>query len=375
MVDHSSRIEDVLHERLVGAGAKVQRRRKGRDLAIELGNRLYSIRLMRARDARIPVLRGFLAEGILEAQADSEVHLLPVIAAPSISDTVVQALQEFADKVAPHQAWGVVDARGRLGLYGPLSVSLPPLAERLPHVVRPRGPSLFSDVHQWLLKVLLAPHLPEGLVQAPRQERVSSARQLASLGGVSLGSAARFVRALDAAGHLERRQRQLVLVRRRELLESWRSAARPTSSPLGLSWAISPSQSEGALAGLFERLHGEGVKACLGLHAACDALGFSFVRGVKPLVYVDRLPDAVGALRLAGLSPSAGGRPPDLFLDSPQAPRSCFTAAVERGALQVTDVVQSWLDVFWHPARGREQAEILWEQILEPRLIATEPPR
>jgi hypothetical protein len=35
----------------------------------------------------------------------------------------------------------------------------------------------------------------------------------------------------------------------------------------------------------------------------------------------------------------------------------------------VADVIQCWLDVADHPVRGAEQAERLWERVLQPHLV------
>jgi hypothetical protein len=41
---------------------------------------------------------------------------------------------------------------------------------------------------------------------------------------------------------------------------------------------------------------------------------------------------------------------------------------VERNGQPTTDILQSWLDVSQHPARGAEQANVLWTRILAPAL-------
>jgi hypothetical protein len=113
-----------------------------------------------------------------------------------------------------------------------------------------------------------------------------------------------------------------------------------------------------------------GVKAALGLHGASAALGFGFVAGATPTLYAADVREAVSTLRSAGMVLSDERSPPDLFLDAPISPRSCFAGAVARDGRRVTDVLQTWLDVSWHPARGQEQAEVLWGRALAPHLLA-----
>ena len=63
-----------------------------------------------------------------------------------------------------------------------------------------------------MLKVLLAPLVPEGLLRAPR-ERYRNASQLAEGAGVSVMSAFRFVRQLRQEGFLGSHEEVLRLVR------------------------------------------------------------------------------------------------------------------------------------------------------------------
>lgn len=372
MATRASELEDVLAQRLKEAGADVALPLDD-DLGIQLGAGQFVVHLKAARDARARILQSFLAEGVLEAQARArnQVPLLPMVGAPAVSDGMVNRLQAFVHRVAPKQRWGVVDGRGRLEIFaGDDSIHFPPRDEPTPQL-RSQRSSLFTDVHQWLLKVLLAPELPRDLLAAQR-ESITSTRSLAKAAEVSVGSAGRFLSALTAEGFLARSGRQIQIARRQELLEVWRAASRPKSTPLGVSWVIAPSNTDEAIRRLQLALGKESVGCCVGSHRACKALGFGFVRGVKPLLYVESLGDAAKVLKACGAMPASGEKAPDFFLDVPSAPRSCFSGAVTRNELRVSDVLQAWLDVSWHPARGREQAQRLWERVLAPRLLSPE---
>lgn len=48
----------------------------------------------------------------------------------------------------------------------------------------------------------------------------------------------------------------------------------------------------------------------------------------------------------------------------PQWPRAVFRTAVDRDGVLVSDVLQLWLDVSEHPARGAEQADDIWRSVL-----------
>ncbi len=102
---------------------------------------------------------------------------------------------EFAGEYAPEVAAGVVDFDGfRLfrgeGLEG-LNAEPPRASHRV--AAQSIGQPLFSDLNQWMLKVLLAPDLPETLLSAPRG-RYRNASQLAAAANVSVMSAFRFLR-------------------------------------------------------------------------------------------------------------------------------------------------------------------------------------
>jgi hypothetical protein len=108
-------------------------------------------------------------------------------------------------------------------------------------------------------------------------------------------------------------------------------------------------------------------RACLALFAAADALGLGHVRGVPPYVYVQKL----GPANLAAwknLVPASPGEAPDVILREAPAPQSVFRGLVRPDGLASCDILQVWLDVFAHPARGHEQAELIQKRVLQPIL-------
>lgn len=89
-----------------------------------------------------------------------------------------------------------------------------------------------------------------------------------------------------------------------------------------------------------------------------------FVRGVAPHLYLERLDYAV--LKRLGLSVEDVGRTPDVQLRVPENEESIFRPVVWSAGVPVSDVIQIWLDVANHPARGKEQAAQIWSNVLAP---------
>ncbi len=81
----------------------------------------------------------------------------------------------------------------------------------------PESGQLFSDLNQWMLKVLLAPEIPAQMLAAPRGE-YQKALQLAKAADVSPMSAFRFIRQLRQKSFLDEEDDTLHVVRREELM-------------------------------------------------------------------------------------------------------------------------------------------------------------
>jgi hypothetical protein len=47
----------------------------------------------------------------------------------------------------------------------------------------------------------------------------------------------------------------------------------------------------------------------------------------------------------------------------PKNPQAVFRAAVEREGVPAADILQVWLDVSNHPARGKDQADLLRKRV------------
>jgi hypothetical protein len=336
------------------------------------------------RDRLIPLL----SQAILEAQAvarrfPAPVVPLAVVGAGHVSLSVAGKLQQFAAHNAPEVAVGVIDADGLRVFSGHgLEVLNAQPSRPVRHGVASaaRLPQMFSDLNQWMLKILLGQSLPESLLSVPRGS-FRNAAQLAEAAKVSVMSAFRLVKQLANEGFLDEREDCLRIVRVDELLARWLAANRQSAQVIPARWIIKGDQNQlrAAVAEYAagqtavppvksKRRGGRIIKAsprcCVGLFAAADALGLGFVHGAQPQIYLERLDRDV--LRQAGLSVEGVDRQADAYIRIPVNKEAVFRAAVLRDGLPVSDVLQVWLDVSNHPARGREQANMIRKRALGP---------
>ena len=105
-------------------------------------------------------------------------------------------------------------------------------------------------------------------------------------------------------------------------------------------------------------------RCCLGLFAATDALGLGFVHGVPPHIYLEHLD--LGVLRRLGLSINEPGHPADAYIRIRANREAIFRAAVLCDGIPVSDVLQVWLEVSTHTARGEKQADEIRRRALGP---------
>ncbi|HTV81239.1 MAG TPA: restriction endonuclease [Acidobacteriaceae bacterium] len=350
---------------------------KGVDLVIMRGDERYVVELKAASEGRPDRLVPLLSQAILQARTYAQAlpepaEPLAVVAAPAISPSAANSLVSFLSRFAPDVAVGILDREGFRHFVGPGLEELnaaPPRRAHRQKLPPPESAYLFSDLSQWMLKVLLAPLVPEDLLRAPRRE-YRNASELAVAAEVSVMSAFRFVRQLRQEGFLDEHDQPLRLVRRKELLRRWQAAHLRGAPELPLRWII-PVRSERQLPAA---LHAYSVqpnikresplRACLGLFAAAESLGFGFVHGVPQYFYLEILDREV--LRRMGLSPEGAEQRPNVYVRVPAFRESIFRAAVFRDGVPVADILQVWLDVGSHPARGEAQAEEIRRRVLAP---------
>ncbi len=356
--------ENILAEVFRKAGWQVRRHPPAGDMQADFifddGAKKYVVELKSVSEGRRDRLTPLLSQAILQARALA--HRLPgpaaplaVVAARRIPASVAEHLKQFAERYAPDVAVGVVDAEGFRSFVGP---GLEGLDEKPPRraadrVASPqRLPDLFSDLNQWMLKILLGQRLPESLISVPR-EPIRNASQLAEAANVSVMSASRLVNQLANQGFLDQSEEQLQIVRLEELLDLWISANRQAAPEIPARWIIKSGehQLESALRE-YNSLHNSkqsagrkrrsGVmieippKCCLALFTAADALGFGFVRGVPPRIYLERF--TLDSLFRLGLAVDHSDRAGDVYIRIPAHRKSVFSAAVTRDDVGVSDV-------------------------------------
>jgi hypothetical protein len=334
----------------------------GRDLVVRRKGVEYAVEVKAAPEGRSDRLVPLFAQAVLQAAhaATGRSAPLAVVAAPRISRRAAEQVMAFAQRYAPDAAAGVIDFEGFAIFRGPHLEELNAEGKEFPASVRQSvrdSGALFSDLNQWMLKVLLAPEFPDALLASPRGQ-YRNASQLAGAANVSVMSAFRFVQHLEREGYLHESASHLHLVRREDLFSRWQalSARSPREVPMRF---LLPGDTQAQL-----RRMVTSVPACLALFAAADALRLGFVSGVPPYVYVQRVrPEDLLAWRsLRACSP---GEPPHIIIRQAPAPQSVFRGLVRPEGVAACDVLQLWLDVAAHPSRGREQAEVIRKRVLQ----------
>jgi hypothetical protein len=333
----------------------------GPDLVARRKGIQYAVEVKSAPEGRSDRLVPLFAQAVLQAAhaASQKAVPLAVVAAPSISPRAAEQVMAFAQRYAPDAAAGVIDFEGFALFRGPHLEEMNAPGRDLPvsmrKSVRDSG-QFFSDLNQWMLKVLLAPELPDALLASPRGQ-YRNASQLARAANVSVMSAFRFVRQLEREGYLHESAPYLRLVRREDLFSRWQAVSARSPREVAMRFLL-PGDRQSQL----RRMLGSG-RACLALFAAADALQVGFVSGVPPYVYVQRIqPGNLAAWK--NVRACAPGEPPDLIIRQAPAPQSVFRGLVRPEGMAACDVLQVWVDVASHPSRGREQADMIQKRVL-----------
>jgi hypothetical protein len=335
------------------------------------------------RDRVIPLLSQVALDAAYHSRklVDNPIPVA-IVVANHISDAVSEEAKEFVRKRAPEVAVGLIDLEGLRSFAGhgleDLSSERQPGNNLSLPKLRVRAPQLFSDLNQWMLKVLLAPRIPESYLSAPRGQ-YQGASQLAEAAGVSVMSAFRFVQQFSKEGFLDSGSGMLRVVRSKELMNRWLAAGQRRVVEVPMHWILHKGKKALVNAVRFyeaeESIHGRDAKrpethpsqrprVCLALFEAAEALGIGFVHGVKPYLYLERL--RADVMRDLGISGNGGEEQEDIFIRIPGNHESVFRGAVRKDGVPASDILQIWLDVAQHPSRGREQADLIWRRILAP---------
>jgi len=353
------------------------------DLLAERSGQKYVFEIKRAsegrRDRVVPLLsQAALEAAYLSGRLPGKPSPVAIVAANYIPESVAEQAKEFLQKRAPAVAVGLLDSEGYRSFAG---LGLEHLdSKRQPGVpsqrLRSHAPQLFSDLNQWMLKVLLAPAIPESYLSAPRGQ-YKGASQLAAASGVSVMSAFRFVEQFSKEGFLEHNSGHLRIVRSKELVQRWLGAGQkrvlevPMRSILGKGKGALESALRSYVASIAapsrrRRLGNAPLsqhpRVCLGLFAAAEQLGVGFVHGAELHLYAERMSQDL--LEFLGLSPHGADKQADVYIRLPSNRESVFRGVVMKDGVPSSDIVQVWLDASSHPARGKEQANLIYRRIL-----------
>ncbi len=360
-------VEKIVIEAFSTAGWQIQTVKDGNtpcpDIIVERPDITYLIGIKVSSEGRKDRLIPLWSQTFLQSSclAGKNKKPLAIVAAPKIAPSVAKQVLEFAAKYAPEAAAGVIDLTGLRMFRGPQLEELNFEENKSSRAFQPTVTSatnLFSDLNQWMLKVLLAPELPNELLSAPRRT-YRNASELAEAAKVSKMSAFRLIQQLQHEGFLHESSSHLKLVRREKLFRRWQSAVKPSMKELPLRF-IFRSDPLKELKRMSRR-----NQLCLGLFAAAEALHFGFVSGVPPYVYIPQL-NSADVLGWKNIIPVKPNDSPDIILRQPSACQSVFRGMVTVDDLSVCDILQIWLDVSSHPSRGQEQADLIRSRVLAP---------
>lgn len=347
----------------------------GPDLSASKAGEHFLVEIKALSEGRTDRVIPLLSQAILQAQAytgyDDHATPMAVVYVERGSMSLYQKVLDFVERFAPGVTVGVLSGEG-LGFLKMRNSDRLVIDDRDEFIERSRtnldknaasvNVNLFSDLNQWLLKVLLAPEIQEDLLNAPRA-RYRNGAELASAAKVSVMSVSRFLQQLRHDKFLSPTSPYITLVQREELFAKWRSVMhrRPTEIPMRF---LLRSNAHSQLLKLVNNQNGE---VCIGLFAAADAMHIGHVNGVPPHVIVPKLP-TIGAKKNGPwgmVAPSSDGSP-DFILRQTLTPQSTLRGAVRMGDSVYTDIIQTWLDVSHHPSRGQEQAHLIYRKILQP---------
>ncbi|HVJ61936.1 MAG TPA: hypothetical protein VM555_04410 [Tahibacter sp.] len=332
------------------------------DLRIRKAAYRYIVEIKATSEARPDRVVALLSQAILQARAYAQDQAgakpMAVIWVADETASLFDKVFDFHKAYAPDTPIGLVSAGGTSRFVGPGLDELnhvPKALKEAPNRPR-RAHNLFSDLNQWMLKVLLAPEIPANLLTAPRGD-YRNATELADAANVSMMSAFRFVTRLKEERYLDESQTTLRVVRRADLFARWQAESARSTPEMPMCFSM-PGNRQAVLDALLLR-----HPACLGLFAAADALGLGHVVGALPYVYVRRLGDAKAGI-WSDLMPPTPTEQAHVIVKQASAPESLFRGAVVSEGRHVADVLQVWLDVYSHPSRGAEQAALLQSRVL-----------
>ena len=282
-------------------------------------------------------------------------------------------LREYSRKYLPDLQWIIIaeDGSGIANISGQDErISLPPFQGVVRRESGIGKANLFSPNNQLLLKVLLLPGMDSKYWGGP-SNRPASINELSKISGVPQPSVSSFVNLAEQEGFLKRESGGFVIQNCQELMDDWGFAIKSKARrAIGLRF-LYPGESEEKFLHrlrLYCRNRKEGADSApvaVGGHLGCHLLGLGRSNVRQALFYANgSVKDILSSLDLV----EEQSQLPQLSLIADSGGKSVFRCAVEMDGIQVCDVLQCYFDVRFSYARGREQADYMYEHVLKPHL-------
>jgi hypothetical protein len=131
------------------------------DLEATLGGQRFVIELKHAVLNRSEILHGLVAAALIQARRHAAsapgAIALPIVAVPSLTDRADQIVRDWMERESPDAAWGLIGRDGELVLRGVVGVEAVVVRRgpSRPRLLRQHELDPFTDLGQWLAKVLL----------------------------------------------------------------------------------------------------------------------------------------------------------------------------------------------------------------------------
>lgn len=372
---------DRVSEQLKARGLKVLPRKQAvdsfcKDLycrgnSIELSVECKMVNLYRASD-----FRAMIGDAILRYKHGSGVsmrknsRLMLALLMKRFSRKAEDDLCEYSRKYLPDLQWIIMaeDGSGSANISGEdKRISFLPFHS----VVRCESgigqANLFSPNNQLLLKVLLLSGIDSRYWGGP-SNKPSSINELSKLSGVPQPSVSSFVNLAEREGFLKRESGGFVIQNSQELLDDWGFAIKiKARRAIGLRFLYPGESEEKFLHKL--RLYcqnrkqgADSVPVAVGGHLGCHLLGLGRSNVRQPLLYANgSVEDILSSLDLV----EDQSQLPQLSLIADSGGKSVFRCTVEMNGIPVCDVLQCYFDVRFSYARGREQADYMYEHVLK----------
>jgi hypothetical protein len=268
-------------------------------------------------------------------------------------------VRQFMSTHAPDFGWGLIDQSGAAQLVVPalnLDVDLPGQFAP-PSWPRQRPMQLFSDLNQWMLKILLLADAPPSLWGGPRQS-VATPTELHRVAHVSVEKAHQFVRAFQQTGLVRQTRHGLAVVRKKALVDMWfHDASSRSSRRMPARWIFGEPTS---LEQVFSKKGAPSNFAVCGFEA-CRFLGILHAPVMNREVYF--LGDPEAALAIWDLE-ACDDRDAHFYLRKARSAQSILRGRLVKENLPVVDVLQAALDVCDQAARGMEQSQYIINHVL-----------